>query len=80
MADEKMEDSALNNCKHSLTYLLLFTFFMNAIRLINVLTSKSYITTSKYLYYKEQPESNASYFLYLTLFTDWTCETFTQLP
>jgi len=81
MADEKMEDSALNDCKHSLTYLLLFTFFMNAHWFITVLTSTtSYITISKYLYYKVQSESNESYFLYFMLFTGWTCENFTELP
>lgn len=62
MADEKTENSSLNDRKHSLTYLLLFTFFMNASWFTTVLTSTSYITISKYLYYKLQSESHESYF------------------
>jgi len=66
MADEKMEDSALNDRKWSLTYLLLFTFFMNASWCIAILNSTtSYITITKYLYYKVQSESNESYFISL---------------
>jgi len=81
MAHEKMEDSALNDRKRSPTYLLLFTFFMNGSWFITVLTSTtSYITISKYLYYKVQSESNESCFLYFMLFTGWTCENFTELP
>jgi hypothetical protein len=81
MAVWKTEDSVLNECKHSLTYLLLFTFFMNAIWFITVLTSTTcYITIGKYLHYKGQSESNASYFLYFMLLTGWTFHNFTELP
>jgi hypothetical protein len=80
IADEKKDDSALNDHKHSLTYLLLFTFFINASWFITVLTSTSYITISKYVYYKLQSECHESYLLYFMLFTGWTCENFTELP
>jgi len=63
MADETTEDSSLNDRKHSLTYLLLFTSFMNASWFTTVLTNTtSYSTISKYLYYRLQSESHESYF------------------